>query len=443
MIFEEAMEYLAYANQFAGALGLDNIRELLHRLGNPQEQLKFIHIGGTNGKGSTGAYISSILAMAGYRIGRYISPTVFCYCERIQMTQLKTVKNPQDNALETCYISEEAVARHVTKIKAVIEEIQKEQLPHPTPFEIETAMSFMEFVEQQCDFVVLEVGLGGRLDATNIIRTAECIIFSSISKDHMQFLGNTLEEITTEKAGIIKEGAVVVSYDYEKERNRIIPPILKQVCERKNAVYKQADFQKLNNVIYSMEGSTFDYREYKHLYTPILGENQVRNAAVAIEAVCQLTKKGYYMKEEHIRRGIKNTVWRGRFELLKKEPYYIVDGAHNEDGAKSLKESIQIYLKGKKLLYIMGILADKEYRQILNHTAYCADKILTITPENTRALPSFELAKVAREYCKDVEDCQTISKALKRAEELEKNYEGILIFGSLYYLGEVYRLLGK
>lgn len=443
MTYEEALSYVEAANQYVGAFGLDSTIELLKRLGNPEKRLKFIHIGGTNGKGSTAAYISTILAQAGCRVGRYISPTIFEYRERIQITKRQAEK------IDTNYITEEAVAKHITSIQGAITRMQNEGLAHPTPFELETAMAFLEFADQACDIVVLEVGLGGRLDATNVIQNVECAVLTSISRDHMQFLGDTLEKITLEKAGIIKPACAVVAYDFplaatkeQKKENKIIP-VIEQVCKQQNASLKNADFNQIREERHSLEGIFFSYKQYKDLFTPILGENQVKNAALAVEVIESLQEKGYAISQKDIYEGIKQTVWAGRFDVIQKEPLYIVDGAHNEDAAHSLAKSIEIYLKGKKLLYIMGVLADKEYDAILQQVAYYAKEIITITPNNERALPSKELCQIAKQYCSNVKEGGTIEQALNLAKTKEKEYDAVLIFGSLYYLEQVYAYFAK
>lgn len=425
MKYEEAMEYMQEVNQYGSVLGLENTKELLLRLGNPQNDLKFIHIAGTNGKGSTGAYIGTILAQCGYLVGRYISPTIFEYCERIQQMRGDQVQ----------YISKEAVGEYLSKIREVIAKMQKDGCPHPTAFEVETAMAFLYFRQIQCDVVVLEVGMGGRLDSTNVIATVILSVLTSISMDHMQYLGTSLEEIAYEKAGIIKPGIPVVSYDQPEEAERVI----KKVCREKGCTCTFMDSMQIQNALHSFTGITFDYKEQKNLQVTLLGENQVKNTALALEAVKVLVELGYQITEEFVRLGLRKTKWPGRFSLLHQHPYVFVDGAHNVDAAVSLRTSVELYFTNRKIIYIMGVLADKEYREILKITAPYADKIFTITPDSPRALPSAALKRAAEEYHDKVQDGRHITQALELALNEAGTEDVILAFGSLTFLGEIYR----
>jgi folylpolyglutamate synthase/dihydrofolate synthase len=421
--FQDAMNYVNEISKYGSVLGLESLTELLSRLNNPQDRLQFIHIAGTNGKGSTAAYISSILSEAGYRVGRYISPTVFEYRERIQISQSKTE-----------YITEKAVISHLNKIKKAMDSMEEDGLAHPTIFEVETAMAFLEFVEQACDIVVLEVGMGGRLDATNVIRNTVCAVLTAISMDHMQFLGDTLVKIANEKAGIIKDGCTVISYDQEIEARIVI----ENRCMEKNAVRTMLDFQNISNEVHTLEGITFDYGRFHNIQTKLLGGYQVKNASVAIETALALQTLGYEISDQSIIEGIKKTEWRARFEIIQTSPYFVVDGAHNEAAAKELRNSIVKYFPDRKVYYIMGVLADKDYESILANTGDLAYMILTITPNNFRGLESAELAEHAKKYCNRIYDAKTIPNAMKKVKELAAADDVILAFGSLSYLGEIY-----
>lgn len=425
MSYLDAMKYMSQVNIYGSVLGLDNTKELLRRLGNPQDQLKFTHVAGTNGKGSVCAYISTILAESGYLVGRYISPTIIEYRERIQLHRKHL----------TTYINEDEVGMYVGRIKEVIDGMVNEGLPHPTPFEIETAMAFLYYVENQCDIVVLEVGLGGRLDSTNIINTTECAVLTSISMDHMEALGDTLEKIAYEKAGIIKHHIPVVSYEQDSEAMAVI----QEECSKNQSKLTCMSLDSIENVEHSFHGITFDYKEYKELHLKLLGENQVKNAALAIEVINVLVCFGYHVEETDLRNGLFLTRWPGRFQMIHKEPYLFVDGAHNEDAAKSLRKSIEIYFTNKRIIYIMGVLADKDYLSVLRHTASYADTIITLTPNNPRALSSKELAKVAKDYCNKVIDGETPDHATQIAMELANKEDIILALGSLSFLGEIYK----
>ena len=440
MNYQEAVSFVEDANQNSGEMGLDAMKGMLEELGHPEKKIKFVHVGGTNGKGSVCTYVSYILASAGYRVGRYISPTIRGYRERIQ----KVMKNG-DEIVEQ-WILEEEFAKIVDNLKEIYDSRRKRGESLPSVFELETLASFLYFIEQQCDIVVLEVGLGGRLDATNVMEQTECSVFTSISRDHMGFLGDTVEEITREKAGIIKEKGCVVSYDQEfdnKEANAGITQVLKQCAQEKNAELTFADFSKITKEKHSLDGVAFSYKEWEGIKTSLVGENQPKNAALAIEVMERLQKKDWNIKKEQVYEGIAKAKWSGRFQILKRDPFYIVDGAHNVDAARSLKESIKLYLSNKKLLFVIGMLRDKEYREVLELLASEGKDVFTFTPDNERALPAQELAQVAKEYYETVRVGGTMKETLAQIEKNEKAYDGILIFGSLYSLHEVYEYMGE
>ncbi len=445
MTYKEASQFLKSCGQYGCVLGLESMRALMEGLGNPQNHLKFVHIAGTNGKGSTAAYISNILAAAGYRAGRYISPSVFCYQEKIQISVAGDIKEDNspvkgnNNPVITKYIGETDIADCIDKIKQVCVEMTGNGMPHPTVFEIETAMALLYFVRENCSLAVLEAGMGGRLDATNVITATECAVITSIGMDHMHILGNTLKQIAAEKAGIIKPGIQVVSYEQKAEARKVI----EAVCEQKGAVLTTADFNKIKIDALGTDGTIFTYKGREQLKIKLLGENQVKNAVTAILAADALKALGYHISEKDIRKGLSCTRWRGRFELVTKKPVFILDGAHNEDAAISLGKNINIYFPNRRILFILGVLADKNYDAILKHTGIYADKIFTITPDTMRGLQSDKLAETAGKYCSRVIDAKTVSKAVKLACEAAGEEDVIIAFGSLSYLKEVYDELGE
>ncbi len=441
MNYIEAMEYMNSVSQYGSVLGLENTKKLLERLGNPQVKLSFVHVAGTNGKGSVCTYVTEILTDAGYRVGRYISPTIFEYRERIQVIDTATSSDETMQArTNPTYISEEQVAKHLTLIKAVIEEMTTEGLPHPTPFEIETAMAFLEFVEAGCDMVVLEVGMGGRLDSTNVITTVDCAVLTSISMDHMGFLGNTLEEIASEKAGIIKKDFKVVSYDQcESVRN-----VIEKKASKENATVTFADFSKITDIRYDLTGTSFHYESSRlseplSLKTPLLGENQPKNAAVAIEAALSLKEAGYHISLSNIINGIGSAKWRGRLDIVSQNPLVFVDGAHNYDAALSLQKSMDIYFRDKKVIAVVGMFADKEYDKVLSVTLDKAEQVFTLKPDNPRGLASDVMAEYALKYCNQVTDAKTAVNALELAIKENDKDTIILCFGSLSFLHEIYK----
>ena len=418
MIYEEAAAYLKSVEQYGSILGLNPIRKLMDALGHPEQGQKIIHVAGTNGKGSTAALISGMLAAGGFRVGRFISPAVQEFWEIIQIETL------EEGRLVSRRISNEQAAKQCSIVREAADRIS----PHPTVFEIETAMAFLYFKEKKCDYVVLEVGLGGRLDATNVIEHSEIAVLTSISRDHMQYLGETIEEIASEKAGIIKPQGKTVTV---RQDPRVLD-ILEREAIRNTSALTVCDPNKAERISYSLTRTRFDYHGFSY-EIGLLGTNQIENAVLALEAVRLLN----CVRVRDMQFGLAHTVWNGRFQILHQTPLLIVDGAHNEGAARALRENIQVYLSGKRLIYIMGVFKDKEYEKVLQLTAEFASAIVTLTPKNPRALPSADLAECARHYCSCVYDGQTLSGAMVKALELAREEDVILAFGSLSFLGEL------
>lgn len=454
MTYEEAREFINQSNQYGCVPGLETITQLLKRLGNPQEQLKIIHVAGTNGKGSTSAFISTILSAAGYQVGRYISPAVFSYRERIQISRRITSVGKNTGTLESNsedfnkdfsigieYITEMGVSDAIELIKPACLNMQSEGFAHPTSFEIETAMAMLYLLRKQVDFTVIEVGLGGRLDATNVIKHPVCSIITSISMDHMQFLGDTLEQIAGEKAGIIKRGSPVVTCRQEPG----VMKVLEETCKDMDTPLAIAESSCVTKVLFSPEETTFtiNFEDQEQVYKiKLLGEYQVENAVLAIQAARLISKLGYPVDEEAVKMGLYETKWSGRFEIIARNPYLIIDGAHNEAAAAVLQKSIRLYFTNRRIIYMIGVLADKDYRSILKITAPLADVIITLTPNNSRALSSKELAKAAEPYGKRVIDADDIGKAVQIASREVGNEDVIIAFGSLSFLGDLVSTLG-
>lgn len=426
MTYEEAKAFLEGCNQYAGEFTLEPLKELLRRLGNPQDALQFVHIAGTNGKGSTLAYVSTVLKEAGYRVGRYISPTIFSYRERIQVNE--------------AYISREDLTRLTGKIQEAGKAMLAKGLGHPTMFEAETALAFLYFAEQKCDLVTLEVGMGGRMDATNVIQNTLVSVLASISMDHMGFLGNTLAEIAWNKAGIIKPGCTVVTIRQEPEAEAAV---VRQAREYGCPVVI-VDPELAVNRRRGLFRQSFDYKDKKAVEISLSGEYQFANASLALEVLEVLRQKGYEISDRAVREGLRHTVWNGRFTVVAKEPYFIVDGAHNRDAAEKLKTTIENYLCGRRLIYIMGVLADKEYDIVIQKTVPYASEIITVmTPDNPRALPAEELKEAVEAYNPHVQAAENLMEAVKKAYELAGKEDVILAFGSLSYLGEIVRDVQK
>ncbi len=419
MNYKEARVYLDEVSKYGSVLGLESMRELLHRLGDPQNELKFIHISGTNGKGSVLAYLSTILSGAGYRTGRYISPTLFSYRERIQV--------------DGEYIEKESLACHVTAIAAAAEDMQKAGLPSPTVFEIETALAFLYFKEKRCDIVTLEVGCGGLLDATNVITTTLMEVIASISMDHTDLLGDTLAKIAAQKAGIIKPDTMVVSAQQKSEAAQVI----EDTCKEQHCTLQMVDESKISNVHYGAEGQTFSYKEWENVAISLAGSYQLKNAALALEGVAALRKLGYALSDQQVREGLLHTAWRGRFTTLRRDPTVIIDGAHNPAAALELKESLERYFPGKTLYFVMGMFKDKDYAQVIDLTAPLARHIITVeTPGNPRAMPARELAEAVGKVNPSVEWADSVAHGVEKALAMAGKEDAVIVFGSLSFLGE-------
>lgn len=424
MDYQQSRAYIKDAEQYAGgALDLTNIKELMKRLGNPQDQLKYIHVAGTNGKGSVIAYLYTTLMKAGYHVGRYISPSVYSYREKIE-----TEGKP---------ISREKFAEQTTRVAAVIEEMTAEGLAHPTPFEIETAVAFLFFAEEKCDPVILEVGMGGITDATNLITTTELAVLVPISMDHQSFLGNTISEIAEKKAGIIKPGSSVVTIGQETEALEVI----KKTGAEAGADVCVADVSEAEVLEADFTGQRFCYKGEEYTLS-LAGSYQTENAVLALEALRILDERGYHTTLEQRKEGLWATHWNGRLTIIHKDPLFIVDGAHNPAAADMLEDSVRKYFKDRRLFFIMGVFKDKDYPYIIRKLCPYAEQILAIeTPDNPRALPAEELAKAIRPYNANVRAEKNIPRAVEELFEMAGKDDVILSFGSLSFIGEITRIV--
>lgn len=426
MNYKEAREYLDGITKYGSVLGLESIQNLLEELGNPQQKMRFLHIAGTNGKGSVMAFVSSILTCAGYRVGRYISPTVFFYREKLQV-------NGQS-------IGRELFAELAGEIREACERLVRDGKPHPTIFEAETAMGMLYFVREGCDLAVLETGLGGLLDATNVVDTTAVAVITSISMDHMGMLGNTISEIAVQKAGIIKKGCRAVCLKQSREVNEVLTEAAKQA----EANISWADTSRLSDIRYGLESQRFTYISeqgirYENCEIHQAGTYQVENAMLAIEAAEAAGAAGFPVTREAVLEGLEKAQWLGRFSVISRKPLVILDGAHNRDGAARLAQSIETYLKDKKKIYIMGVFADKEYEEIAARTAPLADQIYTIeTPDNPRALDAETLRRAVSVWQPKAEAADIEEAVQKSLEQADEN-TAVIAFGSLSHLGILYR----
>ncbi len=422
MTYNESVAYMEQVQKKGSILGLEPVKRLLERLGNPQEKLAVIHVAGTNGKGSICTFLERMYRAEGKCVGRYISPTIHCYLERFQV-------NGE-------YMEEDTFAHLLTRVRDVISELEKEQHPLPTAFEIETAIAFLYFLGAGADIVILETGMGGRLDATNVVSKPLCTVFGAIGMDHMQFLGDTLEKIAGEKAGIMKKDCPVVSYPNKPEVLQVLRKQFGKVAGEESAVPFVA-VEKEDIVILSetLEGSQFCYKgeEYD---IGLAGAYQIYNAVTAIE-----TKKLLDGKLE--KESLHNARWEGRFEKISDEPLFIRDGAHNVDGVLALKESLEKHFTNYHILFIIGVLGDKEYESMMKLLCPMADAIFTLTPPSERGLSGEMLWESVKQYCLRGGNCETVDTAVACAKEEYQRYVSggesavIVAWGSLSYIGQI------
>lgn len=430
MNYKEALKYIEETHKFGMKLGLDSTGKLLELLGNPHENLKVIHVAGTNGKGSVCSFISNILKEEGYNVGLYTSPYLETFTERIRV-------NGEN-------IPKEDVARIITIIKDKIEIMVNKGYSSPTEFEIVTAMAFYYYNEQKMDYVVLEVGLGGRYDSTNVIKNPLVSVLVSISLDHIGVLGDTIGKIAYEKAGIIKENGTAVVYKQVKEAEDVI----KEVCKEKNADYIEVNFEDVivkKSDIYSqvydcvVMGEKFDNIEIK-----LIGEHQINNSILGLNVIKFLRdNKNVKISNDSIRKGLLNTKWPGRIEKIKEKPMLIIDGAHNEDGAKSLVKALEKNFPNKKLTIIIGMLADKDIDSVLEILMPKFDKVITTNPDSDRAISCEELKNKISKYVDNVIAIENIEDAVKYTLDNAKEDDVIISAGSLYMIGAVRTLVNE
>ncbi len=423
MDWNEAIALLHGSDWKHAKIGLDRMRDLMHSLGDPQKELRFIHIAGTNGKGSTCSMTRSILTKAGFKTGLYISPHLSSFNERISVDE--------EN------ISDEDLSRIAALIKNAISELKEE----PTDFELITAIALLWFKEQHCDFVVLEVGMGGRLDATNIIDAPLVAAIMSIGLDHTEILGDTEELIAAEKAGIIKPGSDVVIFDQKKTVVNVISDRFKKVNKDCNYPGKLivTDSGKLDILSRSLSGQSFSYRDIKDINLTMLGAYQVQNAMAAIDISLCLRAHGFDISDEDIRIGLKDAKWPGRFELLSQDPVLIVDGAHNPDGANALVGSIDTFLPDTKINFVMGVMKDKDYHSMLRLITPYAASFITEIPYNQRGLaPELLKKEVSTYFDGPVHTASSVTDAVDKAlRKSKENGAPIICFGSLYQVADI------
>lgn len=421
MNLEETLSYIHAVCWRGSVPGLERISALLSSMGNPHLGLKFIHVTGTNGKGSTCAMLASILQAAGYRTGLYTSPFIVRFNERMQ------VDGQQITDGELCDIT--------SFVRPLADALD----PHPTEFEMVTAIAMEFFARRRCDIVVCEVGMGGEFDATNVIPSPEAAVFCNIGLDHTQYLGDTIEKIATTKAGIIKPGCQAVLYQQTPQ----VEDILRRRCESLSVPLHLSDFADIRLRSADLNGQIFDWRELDGLALPLLGQHQLHNAAVALTTVEVLRRRGWAIDREAVRRGLAATQWPGRFQIIGSDPLFIIDGGHNPQCIQALEQNLRDYLPGRPLTVLTGVMEDKDYHCMYRSIAPYASAFVAVTPDNPRSLPAPELAAYLRSFGKPVTASASIPEGVALARRLAGSSGTVLCYGSLYLLGDVMAALEK
>ena len=415
MNYEQALEYIHSVCWMGSRPGLERVRELCHLLGDPQDELKFIHVAGTNGKGSFCSMTASVLRRAGYRTGLYVSPFVKRFNERM--------------SIDGVDIADAELAELTEYVKTYAEQMESK----PTEFELITAIAFEYFKRNKCDVVVLETGMGGRLDATNIIKSPLLTVITGIALDHTAFLGDTVEEIAAEKAGIIKAGCPV----HWGGKDAAAAKVIADRAEQLDVDFSAVDYDKLENVAPSLEGTTFDFGEYKNLKIQLLGLYQPENAASVVAAVELLRRCGLSISDEALRGGLEQTRWAARFERLACDPCVIYDGSHNPQGIEAAVRSIKGLFGDKKVNLLTGVLRDKDYTYIASVLSQVAADVWCVTPDNERALSAEEYSAVLREYGVCATPCASLEAGVSAAYAASKcSGTPLVALGSLYMYGD-------
>jgi len=415
MGIDKTLEYIHSVKWQGSKPGLERTQELLRALGNPEKKLKFVHVAGTNGKGSTSICIASVLKEAGYRTGLFISPYIIKFNERMQV-------NGE-------YISDDELVELTNEIRPHADAMTDS----PTEFELVTALAMQFFLKKECNIVVLEVGMGGRLDSTNVIETPELAVITSIGFDHVKELGPTISDIAGEKAGIIKSGGDVVVYGGEDA----VESVFEKVATERGATLDKVDFSRILSKEFSLDGVKLKVKPYNEFLLPLAGAYQPYNATVAITALEKLRDKGYKISDEDVVNGLEAVNWPGRFEILGRNPVFILDGSHNPQGMEATADSLRNHFADKKIIFVVGVMADKDVDAMMGHIAPLAKVFLTVKPNHERAMESGELANKLKCLGVPVVDCCVVKQGIAEALSMAGVNDVICAMGSLYFSSEV------
>lgn len=403
---------------------LDRMQLLMEKLDHPEKDLSFVHIAGTNGKGSTAAFISQILIQAQLKTGIFTSPHLEKVNERIQI-------NSQ-------MISDEEFIHVTEKVAARVNEVETEYGERLYSFEILTAVALLYFKQKRCDIVILEAGIGGRLDSTNVIPVPEVAVITSIGMDHTRVLGNSLEKIAEEKAGIIKKDGDIVLPAFDSPLSKVF----RSKAESNQAKLHEVRLSKGKDLILTENSSTFSYKRFERLTIKLIGKHQVNNALLAIEASLILKQKGFKISDKHISQGIEKTYWPGRMERIQEKPTIFIDGAHNPEGVNTLRNSIHTLFPDEKLIFLIGMMKDKDYMKMIDKVVPYAKKIYTVSPDPYRGFPPRVVAKDLKKRGIESESFDSILDAVSTLKEIAEK-EKVIVFGSLYLIGDIKKYWDK
>ena len=423
MNYEDTLKYIHSFSMFTGKPGTHRIKKFMELLGNPQDRLKFVHIAGTNGKGSVAAMTASVLTNAGYKTGMYTSPYIIDFRERMQ--------------IDFKMISKEELSRLTIVAKEYAEKFAQTDEPL-SEFELITAIAFLWFAKQGCDIVVLETGLGGKYDATNVIKNPLVSVITSISLDHTKVLGDNTAQIAKEKCGIIKPNSITVSYPLQED---CVIQVIKSSVEKKNNILYVGDMHKVYVLESNLEGSKISYQGML-VHIPLIGRHQIANGITALETINALKSKGYLISEESIIDGMKNAKWQGRMEVIANKPYVIVDGAHNLSGIQALARALQD-IALNKITVIFGMLEDKDYLGALETITPICDQLMLITPNHPRAAAYEKLLPKAKALCNYVRGFNTLEEAYKESISSMGANDTLVICGSLYIVADAKKCVEK
>lgn len=415
MSYEETLKYIHNVKWQGSKPGLERTKQLLKSLGNPEKELKFVHIAGTNGKGSTAACISAVLQKAGYRTGTYTSPYILRFNERMQVNGV--------------HISDSELEQLTNEIRPYADAMKDA----PTEFELITALAMKYFLYKKCDIVVLEVGMGGELDSTNVIDTPEVAVITAIGLDHTAELGPTLAAITAAKAGIIKDRGDVVIYGGDQE----VEDVFEKTCRDRGAKLHRTDFSRLNVHKFDLDAASFDFKPYSNLKLPLVGTYQPNNAALSITALEVLRSKGYHISDADIIDGLASVSWPGRFEVLRRAPVFVLDGAHNPHGIEATSNSLKRHFGDKKIVFLIGVMADKDVGGMVGFITPLAQSFVTVKPNNPRAMKADKLKDILSVYEKPVTACVSIPEGVAEAIRQAGEDGVVCALGSLYFSGDI------